>query len=63
MKHIVIVFGKSMLYRMAANIGVELNLVFGNISRVSPNFIPPTFNTCIKNSIEVVKHYNQPIFS
>ena len=48
MEHIVIVFGKSMLYRMAANIGVKLNLVFGKISCVSPNFIPPTFNTYIK---------------
>ena len=26
----------------------------GKINRVLSNFIPPTFNTCIKNSIEAV---------
>ena len=36
------------LYHMAGNIGMELNLAVGKINGVSPNFIPPTFNTCIK---------------
>ena len=36
------------LYSMAGNIGMELNLAVGKINGVSPNFIPPTFNTCIK---------------
>ena len=39
---------------MATNIGVELNLAVGKINHVSTNFISPTFNTCIKNSIETV---------
>ena len=30
------------------NIGMELNLVIGKINHMSQNFIPPTFNTCIK---------------
>ena len=29
---------------------MELNLMLGEISRVLPNFIPPTFNTYNKNS-------------
>ena len=35
------------------------------INHVSPYFIPPTFNTCIINSIEVVTitKLNQPIFN
>ena len=35
-------------YHMAGNIGIELNLVVGEINHALPNFIPPTFNTCIK---------------
>ena len=37
-------------YRMARSIGMELNLAVGKINCVPPNFISPTFNTCIKNS-------------
>ena len=36
-------------YCVARNIGVELNLAVGEINCVSPNFIPPTFNTCLKH--------------
>ena len=32
---------------MAGNIGVELNLSVGKTNPISPNFIPPTYNTCI----------------
>ena len=32
------------------NMYVELNLAVGKINFVLPNFIPSTFNTCIKNS-------------
>ena len=39
---------------MVRNIGMEINLTVVRINRVSPNFIPPTFNTCIINSIDVV---------
>ena len=39
---------------MVRNIDVELNLTVVTINHVSPNFIPPTFNTCIINSTEVV---------
>ena len=28
---------------------MELNLAVDEINRMSPNFIPPQFNTCIKN--------------
>ena len=38
------------MYQMARNIGVELNLAVDKINSISPNFIPPTFNTSIKNS-------------
>ena len=38
-------------YRMAGNIGMELNFVVGKINYVFPNFIPPTFN---KNSMEMI---------
>ena len=41
---------------MAGNIGVELNLAVGEISLVSPNFNPPTFNPCIKNLQQAVKN-------
>ena len=40
---------------MTRNIGVELNLVVDKINHVSSNYIPPTFNTCIKTSIEAIK--------
>ena len=33
--------------RMDGNINAELNLVVGKINHVLPNFIPPTFNTCM----------------
>ena len=39
---------------MVRNIGMELNLTVVTINHVSPYFIPPTFNTCIINSIDVV---------
>ena len=39
---------------MARSIGMELILVERKFNRVVPNFIPPTLNTCIINSIEVV---------
>ena len=39
---------------MVRSIGMELNLTVVAINNVSPYFIPPTFNTCIINSIEVV---------
>ena len=39
---------------MVRNIGMKLNLTVVTINHVSPNFIPPTFNTCIINFIEVV---------
>ena len=39
---------------MVRNIGMELNLTVVTINHVSSYFIPPTFNTCIINSIEVV---------
>ena len=39
---------------MVRNIGVELNLTVVRINHMFPDFIPPTFNTCIINSIEVV---------
>ena len=39
---------------MAESIGMEQTLVVGKINHVSPHFIPPTFNTCIKKSIEAV---------
>ena len=35
-------------YCIAKNIDMELNLVVGKINYVLPNFILPTFNTCIK---------------
>ena len=38
---------------MARNIGMELNLVVGEINCVLLSFIPQTFNTCIK-TIEAV---------
>ena len=38
------------LYHMAGNIGVEQNLAVGKINGTPPNFIPPTFNLCKKNS-------------
>ena len=34
-------------YHMARNLGMELNLVVCKINDLSPNFIPPTYNTCI----------------
>ena len=39
---------------MVRNIGMGLILTVVTINHVSPYFIPPTFNTCIINSIEVV---------
>ena len=38
-----------MVYVMAGNIGMEHNLVVDEINHVSPNFILPKFNTCIKS--------------
>ena len=40
---------------LTRNIGVELNLAVDKINHVSPNYIPPTFNTCIKTSVEEIK--------
>ena len=37
------------MYRMAGNIGVELNLVVGGVNIVSPNINPLTFNSYYKN--------------
>ena len=51
---------------MARNIVIELNLAVGKINCVSPNFIPPTFNTCNKSSIIVTLPnliLNQTIFN
>ena len=39
---------------MVRNIGMVLNLTVVTINHVSSYFIPPTFNTCIINSIDVV---------
>ena len=37
---------------MAGIIGVELNLVVGKVTvAMLPNFIPPTFNTCIVDAL------------
>ena len=46
------IYVDSQLYSIpySRNIGVELNLVFGKINFVLPNFILSTFNTCIENS-------------
>ena len=40
----------SLHYHMARIICMELNLAVGKINGMSPNFIPLTFNICIKNS-------------
>ena len=32
---------------MTKNIDVELNMAFGEINSVSPNFIPPTFQLLV----------------
>ena len=47
-------------YGMARNIGVEQNLAVGEINHVSPNFILPTFNTCINTCSKNSKclHFN-----
>ena len=45
---------KYSLYHTVINIGMQLNLTVVRINHVSPNLIPPTLNTCIINSIEVV---------
>ena len=37
-------------FKKLGNSGVELNLVVDEINCVLLNFIPPTSNTCIKNS-------------
>ena len=39
---------------MAGKIGMELNLVVGKIDFVSPNFTPPTFNTCDKTQLLIL---------
>ena len=50
---------------MPGNTDMEIYLAVGKINRTSPNFIPPTFDTCIKLYIEVVTellcHHNQSI--
>ena len=46
-------------YCMAGSIGMELNLAVGKINCMSPNFVLPTFNTCIKTLnayILILKH-------
>ena len=35
----------NMVYNMAGNTGMRINLGVGKIKCVSPSFIPPTFNT------------------
>ena len=37
------------MHCIAGNNDVELNLAIGDINSMLPNFILPTFNTCIKN--------------
>ena len=38
------------MHCIAGNNDVELYLVVGDIYRMSPTFIPPIFNACIKKS-------------
>ena len=37
---------------------MALNLVVGEINRVSPKYIVPTFNTCIKEKNSKCLHFN-----